>query len=76
MMPLCCVRLLIICFTTLRRVGWRDGTLGDPDAERFPPGAGPSPQSYPMRMSVRRLIESLSLFILCCTSLCSRVNMF
>lgn len=53
MMPLCCVRLLIICFTTLRRVGWRDGTLGDPDAERFSPGAGPSPQSYPMRTSVR-----------------------
>lgn len=64
MMPLCCVRLLIICFTTLRRVGWRDGTLGDPDAERFPPGAGPSPQSYLMRTSVRRLIESLSLFII------------
>lgn len=64
MMPLCCVRLLIICFTTLRRVGWRDGTLGDPDAERFPPGAGPSPQSYPMRMSVHFLIESRSLFII------------
>lgn len=60
-------RLLIMCFTTLRRVGWRDGTLGDPDAERLPPGAGSSPQSYSMRMSVSNHFH----YLLFCTSLCS-----